>query len=403
MTMPPNPPSGQPPLPPRPHGPGPAGNQPSFNPAPYAGGPQPPFGTQPGPGQPPGGPGTSVPPSPFPQPPAAPLGQQPPTKSRARGRIVAIVLAVLVLIVAGLIGLGWYTTNQREQASHAAMVGLLAALQSGDATTALSYLDDSTIDAQTHPLLTDSVLAANQETFSFNEDLTKIESTSTAYKYRASISINGTDKVVEWSVVDAGDDWLVSTSDVFTRLSLDAELPHVINGTTVEAGTTEVTLLPGSYTVESGMPLLFYAPGTASFDLFTGGNSQFTGELVMADGIKDPVVEQVRNILNGCAAEKSPPTACNWPLPFDNGVVRDGTVTWTIIPADPAAELTLPTGPWLASSGYTSSFTISYETDATGEGVLNDGTEGYFDEYLEPRSSTFDLDLSGSEPVVSLA
>ena len=353
MTMPPNPPSGQPQLPPRPHGPGPAGNQPSFNPAPYAGGPQPPFGTQPGPGQPPGGPGTSVPPSPFPQPPAAPLGQQPPTKSRARGRIVAIVLAVLVLIVAGLIGLGWYTTNQREQASHAAMVGLLAALQSGDATAALSYLDDSTIDAQTHPLLTDSVLAANQETFSFNEDLTKIESTSTAYKYRASISINGTDKVVEWSVVDAGDDWLVSTSDVFTRLSLDAELPHVINGTTVEAGTTEVTLLPGSYTVVSGMPLLFYAPGTASFDLFTGGNSQFTGELVMAEGIKDPVVEQVRNILNGCAAEKSPPTACNWPLPFDNGVVRDGAVTWTIIPADPAAVLTLPTGPWLASSIYT--------------------------------------------------
>ena len=121
------------------------------------------------------------------------------------------------------------------------MVGLLAALQSGDATTALSYLDDSTIDAQTHPLLTDSVLAANQETFSFNEDLTKIESTSTAYKYRASISINGTDKVVEWSVVDAGDDWLVSTSDVFTRLSLDAELPHVINGTTVDAGTVPAT------------------------------------------------------------------------------------------------------------------------------------------------------------------
>lgn len=340
--------------------------------------------------------------APFPHQYSAP-GQPPKTKSRAQGRIVAIVLAVLVLLGAGLIGLGWYTTNQREQASHEAMIGFLDALQAGSASTALSYLDAGAVDEQNEPLLTDSALAANQDAFSYNPELSKIESTNTSYRYRASISINDINKVVEWSVSNLDDEWLVRASDVFTTLTIDAEMPHVINGAAIESGTTQVVALPGSYTVESGLPLLFYAPATSSFDLFTGGQAEFSGDLVMVEGIRDSVVEQVRTILNGCVAEKSPPTACGWPLPFDNGVVKDGSVNWTIIPDDPATTLTLPEGPWLASSNYQQNFTVRYETDANGLGVLDDGSEGYFDEYLEARSSVFTLDLSGSEAAVSFA
>lgn len=382
MTTPPYPQSGPPSMPPQhpnmPQQPMPGGPMPGS----YAGGP-PQYGPRP-----------PMPQSPY-------QAQASPRKKGPGLKILLIVLILAVLAGAGVFGYSRWSEGQRQEASRAAMVGLLDALSAGSASEALSYLEhtESTTD---QPLLTDEVLAANQGTFSYNSELSLIESTKTNYEYRASISINGVDKVVEWSVVDSDGQWRISNDDVMHEVLFDTDRPHIVNGAAIADGQASARALPGSYTVESGMPMLIYAPGTAGFDIFTGGSTTFEQELIMVEGIQDKVIDQARGILNGCAAEKSEPTACDWPLRFENGEVKDGTVAWELIPPDPAADLTIPAGPWLKSSGYSVNVSVSYQTDATGEGTLTDGSEGYFDEYLENRSSVFKLDLSGAEPVLTL-
>ncbi len=97
------------------------------------------------------------------------------------------------------------------------------------------------------------------------------------------------------------------------------------------------------------------------------------------------------------------PTDCNWDLPFNNGVAKNGTITWTLEPADPAATLTLPTSGWAASSSFTNYVTLNYATNAVGEGILDDGSEGTFDPRVDSRQSSFLVDLSGETPVVTLS
>lgn len=381
------------------------------------------------PGQPSGAQPNFARPRPGPTPTRAPApgtgpGQQPPSASPGHfaarygnafqpppGRqalmknlrtIALIVLPLLLLIPAAVYGLQWLNRSQHEEASQVAVLGLLGALQSGRATEALSHLDEAP-DPGDQPLLSDEALSANPDVFTFNTQLSLVESGNNDHLYRASVRINAIDKVVEWSVVRADGQWLVDADDVLHQVTINSDLPHLINGVMIPQGTSELTVLPGTYAAESGMALLGYGTDVSSFDVFTGGTSQFSTDLVMASGLHDQVTEQVRTILNGCAAEKSVPTACNWVMEFDNGKITDGSVTWELVPADPAANITLPTGPWTISNGFTATFRVIYQTSASGEGVIDDGSPGYFEDVVVGWRTPFALDLSGDEPVVTLS
>lgn len=396
--------------PPRPGQPSPAGQ-----PSPYAGpATGAPHGGQPGPGQsqfsgpanpqPPYGSGYQ-PPTSGQLPPVGPapaaayqLNEATAQKMKQRRKVTGIVLLVVAVIVAAVIGLAWWTSSQKAKDSAAAMTGLLAALEAGDATSALNYLD---LPADGEVLLTDEALAAQAGTFTYNPELVKATSTAD-HAYQASVSINGVDKVVQWDVNEVGGEWKVSAYSVLTEVVLNPDLPHVINGIPIPAGTQTVQALPGSYSVTSGMALLAYAPTQTSFDLFTGGSYNFQAELVLVDGVEAMVADHVRALLNGCIAERSAPTACHWPLTFTNGVAKDGSVNWQLEPADPAAGLTISTVGVDASSSYSATVTLRYTTLADGLGVIDDGSEGVFDGYQAPRSTSFNVDLSGDMPVVSI-
>ena len=80
--------------------------------------------------------------------------------------------------------------------------------------------------------------------------------------------------------------------------------------------------------------------------------------------MQEQVVDQVREILNGCVAAKASPGTCNWAMTFSNGHAVDGTITWTLSPDDPASQITVPTTGWTAAEAYTQTFALRYQTIA---------------------------------------
>jgi len=194
----------------------------------------------------------------------------------------------------------------------------------------------------------------------------------------------------------------VDGADVLGQINLGNGQSVQINGIAVGPGPTTLSALPGSYTASSELALLSFAPSQADFDIFTGGQTSIDAELIVADGVQEQVVDQVREILNGCVAAKASPGTCNWAMTFSNGHAVDGTITWTLSPDDPASQITVPTTGWTAAEAYTQTFALRYQTIAAGEGQLDDGSRGKFDGYTATRTSYFSLDLSGDTPVIRL-
>lgn len=320
---------------------------------------------------------------------------------RRRRIIIGTILGAVLLVGGGLFGWFWWTTTQSESASNKAMTGLLTALRDADAQTAISYLDTESMDLGAGQLLTDQALAANHGSFTFNPNYV-VKATDDGYAYQASISIDGVAKVVEWDVVKSGGRWLVSGADVLTVIDLDPNLPYVINQIVIEPGSTDLVALPGSYTVTSGRTLLTYDPAQANFNLYTGGQTGLNTKLVLADGVQQQVIEQVRALLAGCIAERSQPTACRWPIAFSNGEALANTITWTLDPPDPAAKLDLPLTGWNATDNYTQQVFLRFTAKATGQGRTETGAAGDFNVSAE-RTTYFNVDLSGTTPVVALA
>lgn len=341
--------------------------------------------------------------------PAAP-GQGPAThfgapKKPGRARkIILIVCAAVVLLLAAVAGWGWWASKQSQQSSKAALNQLLVALRDGDANAALAAMDTSALDLTDEPLLTNDGIAANKDNLQFNPEFVLSDESSTSHTYQASIAINGQNKVVQWDVHRTDNEWLVDGSDVLSPVALDTSKPYVLNGIAVPEATSDIWLLPGSYQLSSGLPLLNYPEASSSFDLFTATPSSLSAELAPAEGVQAAVVEQARAILNGCAADRSAPTACNWPLDFTNGTPNPGTITWRLEPADPAADIRVPTQ-WSADTGYVSLVSVRYTTYASGQGTITGegGGVGTFENVVDRHTTMFNIDLSGEAPVVSLA
>lgn len=326
---------------------------------------------------------------------------QDPQKLKRRRLIAVIVIVAVVLGIGGYLFFNWFTSRNDERDSQAAMNGLLTALQAGDATAALSYLDPGSIAVDGQPLLTDAAIANNPNTFAFNPNFVSSKSGG-GYSHQASVQINGTTRVVQWDVKEIDGTWKVEGADVLGQINLGNGQSVQINGIAVGPGPTTLSALPGSYTASSELALLSFAPSQADFDIFTGGQTSIDAELIVADGVQEQVVDQVREILNGCVAAKASPGTCNWAMTFSNGHAVDGTITWTLSPDDPASQITVPTTGWTAAEAYTQTFALRYQTIAAGEGQLDDGSRGKFDGYTATRTSYFSLDLSGDTPVIRL-
>lgn len=321
--------------------------------------------------------------------------------AKRRRLIALVVVALLILGIGGYLGVNWFTSRNDERDAQAAMTGLLTALQAGDASTALSYLDVDSSLTDGQPLLTNDAIAGNPDSFSFNPSFVVTHSGG-VFSQQASVQINGTTRVVEWDASEVDGSWKIDGSEVLGRAGLETGQSVQINGIPVGPGPLDLSVLPGSYTVASGLALLSYAPGQADFDIFTGGQTTIEADLIVADGVQQQVIDQVRGILNGCVAEKVSPGTCNWVLGFTNGHAVDGTIVWALSPDDPASQLTVPSSGWSASDAFSQTFPVRYQTTASGEGQLTDGSRATFDSYVLTRTSYFSLDLSGEAPVVKL-
>lgn len=335
---------------------------------------------------------------------AGPGPQRKPTDPvviKRRRLVVLIVIAVLVLGIGTYLVVSRSASRASQHQAEAAMTGLLTALQSGDVAEALDYLDvdPSVVDGQ--PLLTDAAIAGNRESFAFNPTFVTKHSGG-IFTQQASIQINDTTRVVEWDARQIDGTWKIDASDVLGQFTLSPGESVLINDIPVGPDAASLKILPGSYTVESALPLLTYAPGQANFDIFTGSQTAINADLIIADGVRERVVDQVREILDACVAEKTSPGTCNWVLVFTNGHALDGTITWTLSPEDPAAGLTIPDTGWRASDSFTQTFPLRYQTSASGNGEMDDGTRGRFEGFSSNRTSYFSLDLSGETPVVKL-
>ena len=312
--------------------------------------------------------------------------------------LVLIALAALTIGVAAVSAIGTKLDNRRSEET---LTRLLTALKSADTATAVNLIDMSRFDTTNQPMLGADALARNAGNFDFNPEFVR-RGSSSAPRYQATVRLNGTDKVVEWGLTKLHGDWLVDGTDVVTKLAIAEDHPHIINDIQIAPGTTSLLLLPGSYQVAAGMKLLEYNPASSAFDLYTGGEATFQSQLQPAEGVAEAVREEIRNQLNACAVDRSAPTACNWPIKFDNGELTNGTLVWQLEPADPAAGFVLPAN-FSAGNHYVATGTLHYETLVSGTGIVwEKRAPGNIENARFKRTSYIEVDLSGETPVVKI-
>ena len=417
MTNPPYGPPGQPPQGPawggqQPQGPGwggqpqpqpqqpPAGWGPQQNPGWQGGGPQPAAGPQWGPGP--------TPPAP------APAGRKNRNMLLIGGVVIALLIGILAYVVINRnsgqdtpTGPGSSPTTTTTEpgpdgaaASEEVMTSLLTALSEGRAADAMALIDTSGIVlAESEPLLADGALTGNVGNVSFLPEL-QLTQQGQRYSYTTELTVAGETRSITWDVNQAASgEWLADGADVLGTLMLAADAHVLVNGILVAPEVQQLKALPGSYHFTSNMPLLYFPEEQSYKTLFGGGAATFSSTLLVAPGVQDAVIAQIRAVIDACAASPEMPGTCHWELRLTNGDVSSGTVSWRLDPADPAATIVMPTV-WQATSGYRAVVTLAYTTIASGDCWLWAGGGCYFVDAINDRRTRFEIDLSGAEAAV---
>ena len=215
-----------------------------------------------------------------------------------RGLYWAAVLLSLVLLVAG--GIVAYLGYTATSGPDGAVRGYFAALQRGDAGSALAFGD---VPAGPHTLLTDTVLKAQQQIAPIKH--VQIVSVQHTASDRATVTVHydidfpdGAQRITDdVPVLERGSSWDLVRTAIPTQIELTHALERAtIAGAGIPDGDT--LLFPGAVPITFDTPYLQLGAGAVTFA--TGRNVSVTVE-VTADG-RSAVAKALNTALSKCVA-----------------------------------------------------------------------------------------------------
>lgn len=277
---------------------------------------------------------------------SGPLLPQP----RPRRRRVWLPLLIVGLTVCLLVGAGltvWWQvrpqpvtqapTGPATTASDA-VAGYLHALSEGDVATALSYGQAEPIDQR---FLTSEVLQRSREVAPIsNIEVTHADDPDT-YQVFARYRLGDQPIEATFGVVYDGERWLLldTTASLSVADLRQRNLPIEVNGVPV-GNSNELTVFPGAYALDTGLPRLNYGSDNITF-VSAPGRRQRARDLtpqLTEQGHRD-MIAAARSSLAACVARAdADPEGCPFGagVPAGSSVVPD-SVRWELI-GDPFAE-----------------------------------------------------------------
>ncbi|MFS0734312.1 hypothetical protein ABC304_01380 [Microbacterium sp. 1P10UB] len=290
------------------------------------------------------------------------LWAPPPKRRRRRGLIWGIVIAAVLLVAAGVVAFLLYqNARAAAEASGAAAAASVedyfTAIASGDAATALTFVDG----APTGGLLTDDALAASAAL----APLTGISATSDPIwgdsgQVRVSYVLGGRPVTAAYDVTDIDGDavWTIADVPEVQLGSRLAGLPVLLAGVPFTNGTIDA--FPGTYPATMGGDV--YTVAADATVTVTGPQEATVGPDVVPS-LTDAGVQAYRtavaSAVNTCLASRALASGCGLDLPptlSDGTTLYDGTVFRTLTPEAQAGLAAVvpeldPTQSALAESG----------------------------------------------------
>jgi len=221
------------------------------------------------------------------------------------------------------------TPTAPEVPQHEVVEGFLQALASGDAATAISYMEDAPSDAT---FVTNQVLAKSLDMAPLtNISVTPVTDPDETW-VNATYNLGDKSVSTSYEVRVAGDVYLLTNATVKADVSgiYRRDIGASINGVSL-AGTTvsSVELFPGVYQLELENPLLML-----SNDRFTvtgpDDSAVWDADYSLAEDAQAKLAAAAKSRLRGCVGEKKLWTSCEFGVPNPPGKVVKSSINWKI-------------------------------------------------------------------------
>lgn len=320
-------------------------------------------------------------------------------------RILIIVVAILAILALGVAAFFLIDQNNQRKdrdASAAAIGTFLDDVSAGRATDALTQVDTSHIELSAQPLLSDAVLAASVQKapITFEAPVLLDSSTQQRHEYQFSAHLGQqSEQITAVLTKNSAGVWRINPNTVLSAITIKDGHPKTINGVSTDGLTTAI-VFPGSYQVATGSKLVSYPEENSTRVFLAPQQTGLTLPLKLADGVADQIKRQADALLQACTADKSVPGPCNWPLDFGNGKAVSGSVIWVLNPANPAVDAMNVSD--TVDPSLVQTYSLTYNTVASGDGVLNDGSKGSFQDVSLQRTTRFTVDLRGDQVRVKI-
>ena len=256
----------------------------------------------------------------------------PPTRAgagpRIGARVVAVAVALLALVAAGV---WWYTATQaslREKAIIGAVEGFYGALAEADAPRAVGHLAGSVPPDE---LLTSEVLAASQQAAPIAGVRVGVVTTAEPYDTAtAAVAYTQGDEEVTTEVALAREGGAWRIDDALTPLTLSGTEGFTVND--VVTTQTSHQVLPGTYTAAPASDHLELR-GTTVATVASPGAEPVSLEITpaLSDEAAVEVTAAAKRALTTCLESRvSAPPGCPWSLDEKGAAVKAGSVRYAL-------------------------------------------------------------------------
>lgn len=361
----------------------------------------------------------SQPTGPHPQPSAAgapPDGKEELNDGRHRKPLIIALVALLVLLLAGGLGLWAYQDHKAKEAARIAaenkaaaekqagesVATFLAAVSEGKATEARDMIQAEPENAD---LVTDEALAAAQQTAPI-EDISVVSSEGNLRQARVTVTytVGGEETESQFEVVRDSDSGPFQIKDAYSEVGVDAPagVPVTLNGIPVKAGDT-VPVLFGTWTLTGTNPnITVTSTQPAVVRAFSPDDKQ--PQVAQATAALSPAgtklfQNQLSAQLTACSKKKElAPSGCPWQINEGSGLkVKTASIAYSFKDSKYLSKVKITLAPGRENVAQA---TISVPMNLKARATQG-GRSGTVD-YNFTASGKYEMDLTAAKPQIKL-
>ena len=307
-----------------------------------------------------------------------------PLKRHRKAIIIIVVIVALILAGAAVYFVPRYLAYPDQPGNAVspteAVQEYLAAVASGDATTALLY--STTKPGESTFFTTDDFLKASMKAAPItNITVPDNQPTTSPAQIQATYTLNGQQVQAHFTVQKYGRLWKLDIG--FLPLNLteltSKGVPLAVNGVSLDQ-LTKIYLFPGVYTFTSKNPMLDLTTPTFTIDYPENPTIFREGFTLSADGISEIQAAASARLTACLAIQELQPAGCGFGFAgTTEGEVDPASITWTLPDDAPDISTITPAleGNSLTMASASIDVSVSFEARSTDNRHLYDGTSSF--------------------------